>query len=141
MSKPPPLGGFYLPYLHIMPSLSTLSLNNLIFLGTHGQTGRETTDPQHFQVNIEMKIDTGKASQSDALADTYDYKHARDIAQKVIEDEHYVLIEKIAHEIAQRICDDPKVFFVTVVVSKLHASQNGIPEIRVTHKRTPQEMV
>lgn len=94
-----------------MSKLSTLYLNNLVFSGVHGQTGRETTDPQHFQVDIEMELDISKARESDALIDTYDYKHAREVARTVIEDEHYILIEKIAYQIAKRICEDPKVFY------------------------------
>jgi 7,8-dihydroneopterin aldolase/epimerase/oxygenase len=124
-----------------MQKLSKLFLKNLVFSGVHGSTGRETTDPQHFQIDIEMEIDIGKARESDKLSDTYDYKHAREVARAAIEDEHYVLIEKIAHEIAKRICDDSKVFFATVVLTKLHASQNGVPGITVTYKRAPQEMV
>ncbi|MFO0718663.1 MAG: dihydroneopterin aldolase [Candidatus Paceibacterota bacterium] len=124
-----------------MSKLSTLYLNNLVFSGVHGQTGRETTDPQHFQVDIEMELDISKARESDALIDTYDYKHAREVARTVIEDEHYILIEKIAYQIAKRICEDPKVFFTTVALTKLHASQNGVPGMKVTYKRTPQEMV
>jgi dihydroneopterin aldolase len=124
-----------------MSKLSTLFLNNLIFSGVHGSTGRETTDQQHFQVDLELEIDISRAQVSDALIDTYDYKHAREIARTVIELEHYVLIEKIAHQIAERICKDPKVFFAKVVLTKLHASQNGVPGIEFVYKRAPQEMI
>ena len=124
-----------------MSKLSTLFVKNLIFSGIHGSTGRETTDPQHFQLDIEMHIDSAKSTQSDLLADTYDYKYAREIARTVIEDEHYILIEKMATHIAERICQDPKVFFTEVVLTKLHASQNGVPGIKVSYKRAPQEMI
>ncbi|MCI5108818.1 MAG: dihydroneopterin aldolase [Candidatus Pacebacteria bacterium] len=123
-----------------MSNLSKLYLNKLVFSGIHGQTGREKTDPQYFQVDIEMEIDISKACESDSLSDTYDYKYAREIARGVIEDEHYILIETIAHQIAERICKDPKVFFATVVISKLNASKNGVPRVEVAYKRAPQEM-
>jgi len=124
-----------------MPTLSNLFLNNLVFSGIHGATGRETTDRQHFEVDIEMQIDISSCKETDALSDTYDYKHAHDIAKIVIEDEHYVLIETMAYLIAKRICLDPKVFFAAVTITKLHASQNGSPGIEVSYKRTPQEMI
>lgn len=124
-----------------MSKLSTLFLNNLVFSGVHGSTGREPTDPQHFQVDIKMHIDIKKPAESDLLTDTYDYKHAREVARMVIEDEHHVLIEKIASCIAEQICLDPKVFFAEVELTKLHASQNGLPGIIVSRKRTPQEMI
>jgi 7,8-dihydroneopterin aldolase/epimerase/oxygenase len=124
-----------------MPKLSKLFIKNLVFSGVHGATGREVTDEQHFQVDIEMQIDISKAVSSDQLEDTYDYKHAKEIARTVIENEHYVLIETICFQIAKRICDDPKVFFADVLVTKLHASQNGLPGVSVSYKRAPQEMV
>jgi dihydroneopterin aldolase len=124
-----------------MPKLATLFIKDLLFSGIHGQTGRELTDHQHFRVDIRMQIDISKSAESDKLPDTYDYKFARDIARTVIEDEHYVLIEKIGAEITKRICEDPKVFFAEVELTKLHASQNGMPGIIVSHKRTPQEMI
>jgi 7,8-dihydroneopterin aldolase/epimerase/oxygenase len=124
-----------------MAKLSTLILTDLVFSGVHGSTGRETTDPQHFQIDLEMEIDVSKAGRSDVLADTYDYKNAYEISRTVVEDEHYVLIEKIAMQIAQRICQDPKVFLTKVSLKKLHASENGIPGIVLSYKRAPQEML
>ncbi len=123
-----------------MKPLSTLFIKNLVFSGIHGATGMEPTHSQPFELNIEMEIDISKAKESDNLEDTYDYKHAKEIARQVIEDEHYVLIEKMAGEIAKRICKDSKIFVAHVTLTKLHASQNGVPGIKVTHKRAPQEM-
>ncbi len=124
-----------------MAKLSTLFVRNLIFSGIHGSTGREPNDPQHFQVDIKIQIDITQAAQSDLLSDTYDYKHARDIARSIIEDERHVLIETIATRIVQQICQDPKVFQAEVELIKLNASQNGVPGISVSYKRVPQEMV
>jgi 7,8-dihydroneopterin aldolase/epimerase/oxygenase len=123
-----------------MPTLSTLSISQLVFAGIHGSTGKEPTDPQYFEVDIDIHLDVTKAAITDTLIDTYDYKIARDIAQKIIEQEHYVLIETIAMRIAQAICCDTKVYSVDVAIKKLNSAQQGIPGISVSHKRAPQEM-
>lgn len=123
-----------------MQTLSTLFLKNLVYSGIHGFVGREKVDPQHFQVDLEMQIDATKAAHSDDIGDTYDYKHAREVVRTVIEDQHYQLIEKIAYQIASRVCEDSKVFEIKVTLTKLRASQNGMPGIVFSYKRVPADL-
>lgn len=120
--------------------MSTLFLRNLVFNGVHGLTGREVSDKQRFEIQIDIELDTEKAEKSDVLGDTYDYKNAVNIAKHIIESERHVLIEKIARRIAERICLDPKIFTTKVTIKKLDASINGIPGITIKHKRAPQEI-
>ncbi len=122
-----------------MSTLSTLFVRDLIFSGTHGATGREPFASQRFAVNIKINLDITSAVVSDQLFDTYDYKNAADIARDVIEQRHYVLIESIASEIANRITASPKVVFVSVELRKLDFASNGISGIVVTRKRIPSE--
>jgi dihydroneopterin aldolase len=123
-----------------MPPLSTLFIKGLHFKGIHGSTGREPLDSQYFEIDIRILLDTRTAAVSDKLSDTYDYKDACEIARAVIEDEHHVLIERIAERIVEQICQNPKVFSSEVEIRKINASQNGIPGIIVQFKRSPQEM-
>lgn len=123
-----------------MSQLSTLFINDLVFSGLHGQTGREKLDHQNFGVNIKIHLDTTKAALSDNLHETFDYKNAVAVAKNVIENERHVLIEKIADRIVGRISLDPKVKFVEVEIRKLEASINGVPGIKVSKKRAPQEL-
>jgi FolB domain-containing protein len=120
--------------------MSTLILRNLIFSGVHGTTGRERLDPQRFEVQIDIILDTSKAAVSDDLKDTYDYKDAISVTKYIIEQEGHVLIEKIATRIAERICRNSKIYSSKVVIKKLDASSNGTPGISVTYKRAPQEI-
>jgi 7,8-dihydroneopterin aldolase/epimerase/oxygenase len=126
--------------IKFMPPLSTLFVKSLHFRGIHGSTGREPIDPQYFEVDIKIMLDTSKAAKTDALSDTYDYKNAREIARVVIEDEHHILIEKIGQRIVEQICESPKIFSAEVEIRKINASQNGVPGIVVSYKHAPQEM-
>lgn len=123
-----------------MSQLSTLSIKDLIFNGVHGSTGRERLDPQSFKVNVDLRIEADTASVSDRIEDTYDYKNAVRIARSVIENERYVLIEKISARIAEMIIVDPKIRSVEVNIQKLNASSNGIPGITMIRERSPQEI-
>jgi dihydroneopterin aldolase len=122
-----------------MSSYSTLFVKDIIISGIHGQTGRETTDPQRFKVDIEISLDISRCEKSDLLSDTYDYKHAVDIARFIVEHEHHVLIEKIASRIGERICRDPKISNATVSIQKLDTGREGVPGIRHTSYRSPQQ--
>lgn len=124
-------------------SYATLFLKGLEFSGVHGCDPGERLVPQPFRVDIEMSVDISRAVQTDRLGDTYDYVHAREVARSVIEDESHALIETIVSEIVRRIRLDPKVRSVTVELTKLHFSRNGVSGIRLSQDAilTPMEMV
>ena len=121
-------------------SISTLFIKDLVLCGIHGSTGRERLDTQRLKLDIKINLDITQSQESDLLSDTYDYKDAIHIAGEIIENEHHVLIEKIASRIADRITEDQKIHSVEVEIQKIDASSNGIPGIVVTKKRTPMEM-
>ncbi len=115
-----------------MHTTATLFLRGLVFSGIHGCEPAERTAPQPFRVDIEMSVDIAPALRTDKLSDAYDYIHARDIARDVIERGSHALIETIASEIARRIRLDQKVKAVSVELTKLHFSENGVSGIRVS---------
>ncbi len=124
-----------------MSPLSSLFVNDLVFSGIHGSTGREVHDQQRFRISIVVYLDITRAAVTDNIRDTYDYKDATEIARSVVEGEQYVLIEKIVSRIAERVCQNPVVVSVDVKVEKLDAHTHAIPGISVCCKRIPQEMV
>jgi dihydroneopterin aldolase len=119
--------------------MAKLEVRDLVFSGRHGTTGRERYDAQRFKVDIVIDIDTTRAEQSDSITDTYDYKHAKNIAKEVIEGAHQVLIETLAARIAERVASQSPVQAATVTIQKVDASSNGLPAITIEKKRTPQE--
>jgi dihydroneopterin aldolase len=123
-----------------MPQNSTLFIKDLIFSGLHGETGRERFDRQRLAIDIAIQLDTTLADSSDNLADTYDYKRAIEISRGVVEKEQHTLIEKIANQIAEKICFHPRVQSAEVTLRKIDASSNGLPGIIVKRKRSPQEI-
>ena len=125
-----------------MSSYATLFLKNLEYSGFHGCDPGERRAPQPFRVDIDMVVDISRAVQTDRLGDTYDYVHAREVARSVIEDESHALIETIASEIVRRIKLEQKVRNVTVELTKLNFSQNGVSGIRLSDDiLIPMEMV
>ena len=89
-------------------------------LGVHGVLPEEQTRPQPFEVDVELSVDLGAAGESDALEDTVDYSAVCEAVSRVVRNERYQLLERLATRIAEVCSVDERVTGVHVVVRKLH---------------------
>jgi dihydroneopterin aldolase len=89
-------------------------------LGVHGVLPDERVCPQQFEVSLELHVDLTKAGASDELADTVDYGAVCDAVGRVVADESYQLLERLAQRIADVCRTDSRVLGVVVEVRKLH---------------------
>ncbi len=78
----------------------------------------ERTEKQDVIINIVLYTDTGKAGQTDVLEDSVDYKMVKKTILSLVENSEFLLIEKLAEEIAKVCLDDSKVQKVNVTVDK-----------------------
>ena len=78
----------------------------------------ERTEKQDVVINVILFTDTGKAGQTDALEDSVDYKRVKKAIFSLVETSEFLLIEKLADEIAKVCLDDSKVQKVNVAVDK-----------------------
>lgn len=113
----------------------TVFLRNLKIVGTHGVYAHERHTEQEFIVDIEARVNTHRAAQSDKLEDTVDYVPFKAIAERIIQDNSYYLVEKIAEVIAQEVLTDKRILQVTVTITKPTVLPNGIPGVIVTRKQ------
>jgi 7,8-dihydroneopterin aldolase/epimerase/oxygenase len=89
-------------------------------LGVHGVLPEEQTRPQPFEVDVELSVDLRAAGESDALQDTVDYAAVCEAVSRVVRNERYQLLERLATRIAEVCSVDDRVTGVRVVVRKLH---------------------
>ncbi len=78
----------------------------------------ERTEKQDVVINIILFTDTRKAGQTDVLEDSVDYKMVKKNILSLVENSEFLLIEKLAEEIAKVCLDDSKVQKVNVAVDK-----------------------
>jgi len=78
----------------------------------------ERTEKQDVIINIVLYTDTRKAGQTDDLDDSVDYKKVKKAILSLVESSEFLLIEKLADEIAKVCLDDSKVQKVNVTVDK-----------------------
>lgn len=87
--------------------------------GIHGVLPEERTRPQPFEVDVELSVDVAVAGASDALDDTVDYALVADAVSRVVREESYQLLERLATRIAEECRADERVAAVAVTVRKL----------------------
>jgi dihydroneopterin aldolase len=103
----------------------TITLSNMTFFGRHGVYPYEQEHGQRFQVDIEMGADLDQAAQTDQLAATIDYTAVYDTTKRIVENEHYQLIEALCGRIAGVVLEFPHVKQVAVRIRKPAAPVPG----------------
>ncbi|MFA5884535.1 MAG: dihydroneopterin aldolase [Acidimicrobiia bacterium] len=100
--------------------MDRIVITGLRELGVHGVLPEEKTRPQPFEVDVELEVDLGAASESDDLDDTVDYGAVCEAISRVVSSERYDLIERLAARIAEVCAVDTRVVRTKVTVRKLH---------------------
>lgn len=101
-------------------------ISGIRFHGFHGFTTLEKEIGVRFSIDIEMERNLSEASESDALANTIDYRRVHQIVLSIGRNESYRLLEKLAGRIATEILKDFDIDRVTVRVKKETPVLDGI---------------
>lgn len=105
--------------------MDKIRLDHMTFYGTHGVLSEENRLGQRFYVDLELRLDLKKATQSDDLHDSVNYAEVYEIVKKEVEQTQVNLIETLAENIAQRILSTFSIFEVWVRVVKPHPPIQG----------------
>ncbi len=98
--------------------MDTIKINDLRCYGYTGFLPEEQVLGQWFEVNLTIGVDLSSAGESDAIADTLDYRNTIAQVKHLVETAQFSLIEKLAHAIAQSVLQDELVQQVCVQLSK-----------------------
>lgn len=98
--------------------MDKIIINDLRFRCIVGINPDERREKQDVVINVILWTDLHKAADSDAIEDTVNYREVKLKIRDLVEDSQFLLVEKLASEIA-RICLGPKaVSKVTVRLDK-----------------------
>lgn len=111
-------------------------LVGMVFSGRHGVSEGERARAQRFTVDVELEASLSRASRSDRLGDTVDYRRVHAIAKEVIEGESASLVEALAGRIARKTLQVPGVRAVTVRVAKQPKRMQPIDAAAVVLRRS-----
>jgi FolB domain-containing protein len=101
--------------------LATLSIVDLLLRTVIGDNEWERDVKQDVIINLSFTFDASPAVESDALADTINYKQLKRKIMAEVENSQYRLIEKLAARILAMVMEDSRVTSATVRVDKPQA--------------------
>jgi dihydroneopterin aldolase len=108
------------------PTTGTVRLVNAVFYGHHGVMQEEHRVGGRYEVDVSVGIDFEEAALHDDLTRTVDYEQVYEFVRKLVTENNFYLIEKLAYRIAQKVLDTyPNVEGVEVTVRKPNPPVGG----------------
>lgn len=101
------------------PVHDVIELRGLRALGFCGALPEEQERRQPFEVDLDVVADLSLAGRTDVLDDTLDYGAIAAVVERVIVEERFVLLERLATRLTEVVLADARVESVTVTVRKL----------------------
>ncbi|QQE65007.1 dihydroneopterin aldolase [Leptolyngbya sp. BL0902] len=103
-----------------MDTLDALHLTAIRAYGYTGALPEENVLGQWFEADLTLYLDLSRPCQSDHLPDTHNYCTVVERTQRIIREQRFALIERLAGEIAQEaLATDGRIRRVRVKVTKL----------------------
>ncbi|HSH24550.1 MAG TPA: dihydroneopterin aldolase [Massilibacterium sp.] len=123
--------------------MDKIYINQMQFYAYHGVFPEENRLGQTFIVDVVLELDLKKAGESDDVRDTVDYGLVYEKIKKIVEEETYQLIERLAEKISFELLRTFSALFAcTIRVIKPNAPIPGHLDsvaVEVTRKRTDYE--
>ena len=114
-----------------------IELRGIEAFGHHGVLPHEQELGQTFVVDVMLELDLAPAGASDALEDTVDYGTLSGALARVVGEERYDLIERLATRLVEVCLEQSRVVAATVTVHKPHAPVPvPLTDVAVTIRRT-----
>ncbi|MCK5014225.1 MAG: dihydroneopterin aldolase [Candidatus Omnitrophica bacterium] len=98
--------------------MATIRITNLKLRAVIGTNDWERDCKQDVLINVEIGFDASKASESDQIKDTIDYKALTKRIIQVVEPSNFFLLEKLAKRVLNIIMENPLVKKATVRIDK-----------------------
>jgi len=115
-----------------------IELRGLRVLGHCGAFPEERDRAQPLEIDLDVGADLAVPGRSDDLADTVDYGELCAGVERVVVEERFALLERLASRVAEVVMADVRVTAVTVSVRKLRppvASHLATAGVRLTRRR------
>ena len=96
-----------------------IELRGLKVLGLCGLLSEELSRAQPLEVDLDVMADLSRPGETDDVDDTIDYGALCAMAERIISEERFDLLEALARRLAEAVMVDQRVEAVTVAVRKL----------------------
>lgn len=98
--------------------MDSIQLTGIRCYGYTGYLPEEQVLGQWFEVDVTLGLDLSKAGQSDAIADTLDYRYTIEQIKQIVKTSKFALLERLADEVARSLLEQPLIHQVKVNLTK-----------------------
>ena len=109
--------------------MDLIELRGIRAKGKHGANPGERDRKQPFDVDIKLVLDLSAGERSDDLEQTVNYDALHKAVVKIVRDESFVLLERLAGAIVDRIFRDARVASAEVRVAKPKLLDGATPSV------------
>lgn len=116
-----------------------IELRGLVASGICGALPEEQERAQPLEVDLDVFADLAEAGRTDDLATTIDYGAVAAEIERIITQERFVLLERLAERLAEAVLVHPRATGVVVAVRKLRPpvpQQLATSGVRIERRRT-----
>lgn len=114
------------PAAEARASTGMVRLVNAVFYGHHGVMQEEHRVGGRYEVDVSVGLDFEDAALHDDLDRTVDYEHVYEFVRRLVTENNFYLIEKLAYRIAHQVAEAyPDVESVEVTVRKPNPPVGG----------------
>ena len=107
-------------------TVGTVRLVNAVFYGHHGVMQEEHRIGGRYEVDVSVDLDFEQAAIHDDLGQTVNYEKVYGFVQKLVTENNFYLIEKLAYRIAHRVAEAyPNIESVEATVRKPNPPVGG----------------
>ena len=114
--------------------MDRITIRDIVAHGKHGANPGELDRAQPFHLEIDLDLDLSRAGRSDDLGDTVDYSKIYDDILKIVEERSYLLLERLASEILDRLLGDARIARASVAIAKPDLLDGATPTVRMTRE-------
>ncbi len=112
---------------NMLMAKDAIFIRGIEFEANHGYTAQERKSTRRFRLNLEMRTCLDKASQTDRLSDTVDYRKVSEIAIRIGSQSTFRMLEALAGKIGREIQSLYPGLEVIIEVDKLAPPCPGVP--------------
>lgn len=106
--------------------MGTVRLVNAVFYAHHGVMQEEHRIGGRYEVDVAVELDFEAAAREDDLSQTVNYEQVYDFVRKLVTQNNFYLIEKLAYLIAHKVAEAyPDVSAIEVTVRKPNPPVGG----------------
>lgn len=114
--------------------MDRITLRALRAHGRHGVNPKEREQPQPFDVDLTFELDLRAAQTSDALDDTVNYSDIYRRLKRIVEEESYVLLERLAGRMIDELFTDPRIAQAELTIGKPGLLDGATPSVTLVRK-------